>query len=121
MALCLLGSSFCFANGIEKKLDQVVCTSRDGRTQITVSAPNGGAGPSTSTYNDMRLKTVRSSPFEVLEGFSGDHDNFQSTQLTLMAGDDSNAKPAVLIFQDHVDRVGYMPPEVTQLNCEPKK
>lgn len=95
-----------------------VCRSDDGATSVTVTYKYGKTGlfSGKAIINGVELKETNSKAFPTLAGWTtGDMDNYQTYQLTLI--DTDNGQDAILISQDHVDRVGLFN-TVTNLTCK---
>lgn len=101
----------------------LVCSSADKKTEVSVNLkfPSSGEISGEATIGDLKLNLVPSQFAPVFEASEGDIDNNQSYLLTLLrqpgSDDVLSYQSAVLIMEEHIDRVGYEN-SVIQLSCK---
>lgn len=98
------------------------CESQDKTIQLSIETvyPNKGDATSTTSYLGVPLKSVKGAGPKYLKGnTTGDMDNFQNYQLILLESA-AESSEAILITENHVDRVGYEN-TVEKLTCTYKK
>jgi hypothetical protein len=118
--MLILGLLFVSSYGFARAHNTMTCKSSDGSISIPVHIGYTKSGDfnGSAEINGVQLKPTESRAFGVLEGSTtGDMDNYQTYQLTIMRTEVTETQtPAVLIEQNHVDRVGYEN-TIAELSC----
>ena len=102
--------------------ETVVCTSNDGQISITATLSHDihGYFSGSADYNGFHLTEKNNQGLDTLEAWTtNDMDNFQTEHLTFMENDNGRDRQAVLIEENHVDRIGFQN-SVTLLTCQVK-
>lgn len=100
-------------------VDKTLCVSEDQTVSIlvTTTTPKNGEGSSIASFKGADLKSFKEAGPKYLKGNTiGDADNYQQYQLILLENE-YQTKQAVLITEDHVDRVGFEN-KVHTLSCQ---
>ncbi len=101
----------------------LICSSADNKIEIKMLAIHNDKGELviSAMHEGIDLKNIKTSSYAfttLVGGTEGDMDNYQTYQMTLLPSD-SSEQTAVLIEQNHIDRIGYEN-RVTTLKCNVK-